>query len=61
MTPQEISDKYNLTEITHNGKVYIDTQKVMYGIPQAGIIEHDILKQYLEKHGYKHVKLIPRL
>ena len=47
MTPQEISDKYNLTEITHNGKVYIDTQKVMYGLPRAGIIAHGILKQYL--------------
>ena len=31
----------------------------MYGIPKAGIIAHDILKNHLENHGYQNVKFTP--
>ena len=39
--PQEIIDEYNLTDITHKVKVYINIQKGVYGIPQALRISHD--------------------
>ena len=36
--PQEIIDEYNLTDISQNGKVYINICKGMCDLPQAGII-----------------------
>eukprot|EP00957_Ditylum_brightwellii_P098258 7486541-Ditylum_brightwellii.AAC.1 len=33
----------------------------MHGLPQAGHIAHDQLKQQLAKHGYKLCKLTPGL
>ena len=37
---QEVFE-YNLTEISHNGKVYTETRKGIYGIPQSGKNAHD--------------------
>jgi hypothetical protein len=34
--PQEKIDKYDLIELAQDGKVYIEIQKGMYGLPQAG-------------------------
>ena len=39
---QDIIDEYKLTEISHNGKVYIEIRKGVYGLPRAGIIAHDV-------------------
>jgi hypothetical protein len=36
--PQETVEKYDLNELTQDRKVYIDIQKGMYGLPQAGIL-----------------------
>jgi hypothetical protein len=36
--PQETIDKYDLDELEQDGKVYIEIQKGMYGLPQAGIL-----------------------
>jgi hypothetical protein len=36
--PQETIDKYDLKELAQDGKVYIEIQKGMYGLPQAGIL-----------------------
>jgi hypothetical protein len=33
--PQETIDKYDLIELSQDGKVYIEIQKGMYGLPQA--------------------------
>jgi hypothetical protein len=33
----------------------------MYGLPQAGIIAQELLKERLSKHGYHQSKIIPRL
>jgi hypothetical protein len=38
LLPQETIDKYDLIELAHDGKVYIEIQKCMYGLPQAGIL-----------------------
>jgi hypothetical protein len=34
--PQETIEKYDLIELWQDGKVYIEIQKGMYGLPQAG-------------------------
>jgi hypothetical protein len=36
--PQETIKKYDLIKLSQDGKVYIEIQKGMYGLPQAGIL-----------------------
>ena len=48
MIPQEFVEKYNLAEKSHNGQIYARVTKGMYGLPQAGRIENDVLLKYLE-------------
>jgi hypothetical protein len=50
--PQEIVDQYTLLPLMHNDYVYIEIQKGMYGLPQAGIIVNKKLKKHLTKSGY---------
>ena len=43
---EDVNEQYKLKEkATHNGYVYIEEIKVMYGLPQAGIL----LQQFLEQ------------
>jgi hypothetical protein len=49
--PQETIDKYDLIELAQDGKVYIEIQKGMYGLPQAGIIANKLLQHNLAKDG----------
>jgi hypothetical protein len=51
--PQETIDKYNLIELAQDGKVYIEIQKRMYGLPQAGILANELLQRNLAKDGYQ--------
>jgi hypothetical protein len=51
--PQETIDKYNLIELAQDGKVYIETQKGMYGLPQSGILANELLQRNLAKDGYR--------
>jgi hypothetical protein len=40
-------------EVAQNGKVYIEIQKGMYGLPQAGILSSELLQRNLAKDGYR--------
>jgi hypothetical protein len=51
--PQETIDKYNLIELSHDRKVYIEIQKGIYGLPQAGILANELLQRNLAKDGYR--------
>jgi hypothetical protein len=51
--PQETIDKYYLIELSQDGKVYIEIQKGMYGLPQAGILANELLQRNLAKDGYR--------
>jgi hypothetical protein len=51
--PQETIDKYDLNEITQAGKVYIEIQRGMYGLPQSGILANELLQRNLAKDGYR--------
>ena len=52
---------YNLTAKVKNGFVYIEIQKGMHGLPQAGILANKLLKRRLAKHGYNELKHTPGL
>jgi hypothetical protein len=51
--PQETIDKYDLIELAQDGKVYIEIQKGIYGLPQAGILANELLQRNLAKDGYR--------
>jgi hypothetical protein len=51
--PQETIDKYDLIELSHDGKVYIEIQKGMYGLPQEVILPNELLQRNLTKDGYR--------
>jgi hypothetical protein len=51
--PQETIEKYDLIELSQDEKVYIEIQKGMYGLPQAGILTNELLQRNLAKYGYR--------
>ena len=58
--PEEIIREYELQAlVTSDGYVYCEIQKGMYGLPQAGIIAQELLKEQLAKYGYHQSKIIP--
>ena len=52
LIPKEFQDAYNLKEKAKNGFVYMEINKGMYGLPQAGILAHKLLKKRLARYGY---------
>jgi hypothetical protein len=50
---QEFIDQYKLIPMVHNGHVYMEIQRAMYGLPQAGIIANQLLTRRLAPHGYE--------
>jgi hypothetical protein len=54
--PQETIEKYDLIELSQDGKVYREIQKGMYGLPQAGILANELLKHNLAKDGYRPIQ-----
>ena len=54
INPEEIIQQYNLRNFQHKGFVYMEIQKGMYGLPQAGIIANDKLKLHLSLDTSQH-------
>jgi hypothetical protein len=52
LLPQETIEKYDLLELSQE-EVYIEIQRGMYGLPQAGILTNRLLQPYLAKDGYR--------
>jgi hypothetical protein len=50
--PEEIIQKYNLNALAVDGWVYIEIQKGMYGLKQAGILANKLLQTRLAPFGY---------
>jgi hypothetical protein len=48
-------------KVTNDGHVYVEIQKGMYGLPQAGILAQQLLEQCLNQHGYSQSKAVPGL
>ena len=52
LIPQEFIDLYNLGSKVKNGYVYIEIQRGMYGLPQAGILASELLNKRLLQNDY---------
>ena len=50
--PDDIINQYNLKPLFHNGFVYVEIRRGMYGLPQAG---------FLAPHGYRPCAVMPGL
>ena len=59
--PEEIIAHYKLRDLVHNGRVYIEIQRGMYGLPQAGILAEQQLTHFLGTYGYAPVRHTPCL
>ena len=59
--PDHIIAQYNLNKHAYNGFVYIEIRKAIYGLPQAGILANQLLRQRLRPHGYYEVPHTPGL
>lgn len=60
LIPRDIIIYYELEAIAdEDGYVYIEINKGMYGLPQAGKLANDELVVHLEKHGYYQSKYTP--
>ena len=61
LIPQEVMDQYNLSGMIHNGYVYCEINRGLYGLPQAGKLAHDKLKKHLIKFDFYPCKATPGL
>ena len=59
--PEEIFREYSLSQIQQGGWVYMEIQKGMPGLKQAGRLANDRLVHHLAKYGYTPVALTPSL
>ena len=59
--PEKIIQQYNLRSLAHKGFVYMEIQKGIYGLTQAGKNANDKLKLHLAKFGYKPAPITPGL
>ena len=59
--PQKIFDQYNLQDYVHNGWVYFEINRRMYGLPKAGRIVHQQLVKFLVSHDFVPVGVTPGL
>jgi hypothetical protein len=50
--PDEVIQKYNLTDKAVDGWVYLEIRKGMYGLKQAGLLANQLLQHRLEPFGY---------
>jgi hypothetical protein len=51
--PQDTIDEFGLLALVHDGRVYIEIQKGMYGLPQVGILANELLQRKLALDVYR--------
>jgi hypothetical protein len=61
LIPLEIITQYALLPLVSDGHIYIEVQKGMYGLTQAGILANLLLAKRLAPHGYRQTKSTPSL
>jgi hypothetical protein len=59
--PDEIVEEYGLLELAHEGFVYVEINKGMYGLPQASILANKLLVKHLARNGYFQCRHAPGL
>jgi hypothetical protein len=55
--PDSIMTEYKLAPLVHHDHVYVEIQKGMYGLPQAGRLANDRLIAFLAPKGYAPVPI----
>jgi len=61
LMPEEYMQQNNLKEKAKNGYVYMEIQKGMYSLPQAGILATKFLRKHLAKHGFFELPYTPSM
>jgi hypothetical protein len=59
--PLWIVEQYGLTNKIHNGHIYLEMQRAVWGLPHVGILANKLLKRCLAPHGYYECKQTPGL
>jgi hypothetical protein len=52
LSPPWIAKQYDFANKTHNGYIYLEMQRAVWGLPQASILANKLLKKCLAPHGY---------
>ena len=50
--PEWIKKQYNLDTHARDGFVFLEIQRAVWGLPQAGILANKLLRKRLKLHGY---------
>ena len=58
---EEIKEKYNLSAKQHNGYIYLEIQKGIYGLKKSGVLANKHLQKLLETYGYIKTTFTPGL
>ena len=61
LIPDEIIQEYQLHRLAHNGHIYCEIHRGMYGLPQMGILANNLLTQQLTPFGYYQLQHTPGL
>ena len=61
LIPDEIKVEYKVSKFEHAGYVYVQTNKGMYGLAQAGLLENELLEKRLAEHGFEQTPHTPGL
>ena len=61
LIPEKIIQQYDLRNKCKNGFVYMQIEKGVYGLPQAGILANKLLWEQLTKRGYFELPHTPGL
>ena len=61
LIPEQMIKQYQLEKNAIDGKVYVQIEKGMYGLPQVGILANLQRRQNLKPHGYFSCKHTPGL
>jgi hypothetical protein len=61
LSPPWIVEQYGLANKIYNGHIYLEMRRVVWGLPQAGILANKLLKKRLAPHRYYECKQTPGL
>ena len=57
---EEIINEYQVKKMVDDkGSIYIQANRGMYGLPQAGLLANELQEKRINKRGYQQSKLVP--